>query len=1572
MTRNLHVFFGLSILVAVATSFSVAQVQTGTPPFGTFGGGPEALNLANLNASFTIPVLHKPGRGGLDFVHDLTYDTSVWYPQYDGNSVLRWYPTNNMGWGDIAQSIAGVLTRDLVSSSVQCGTGKGVLKREWKNWKYRDRFGTVHSFAGEAVNTKACNIDDPPDIEDLDATADGYSLHVSGSNGSASVTSATGIRYVPPIGSGGSSPVFVTDLNGNQITINNGSVFIDTTGNTVLTSAANPNDENDLMLTYTAPSGAQATYHVIYKPYTIKTNFGCSGVAEYDSTNVPQGVPAYSVLVDKIMLPDGNSYQFTYEPSVEGAVTGRLASVALPTGGSISYTYTGGNNGIICSDGSAAGLTRVVNDAKQSSTWTYQRATGSGLASTTTITDPLQNQSVLNFSGIYLNQRQDYNGSATGAPVRTIATCQYDSNNVCGAPSGPGGKLEVTTTVGSATSKKVLTYDSNFNVTWEDDYDCGVGAPGSLLRTTIIFYDSLGRPTLKIVKDGSGNVVSTTGYGYDEQAPIPTQSPQHVDALFGMRENLTSISYAGQGLAAPLNKSFTYYDTGNVATATDFNGAVTTYGYDGTCGNAYPTSVSQTLGSLTLSSSMVWDCVGGVMTKSTDANNNPTTYSYTNQYFWRLDASTDAALNTTNYSYTSNTIESTLNINGGSSTFDALTTVDGLGRTLFAQIKQGPGSSSFDTVATTYDSLGRVQFVSRPYSASSGQFNATAPGTTTQYDALSRPLSVTDSAGGGTTYSFSPNYPNDVLVTLGTASTNEAANQRQLEYDGLGRLKSVCELTSAPGSGICGQNSPATGYWTKYAYDALGNLTGVTQNAQSTSAIQSRSYTYDAVGRLTSESNPETGAIAYTYDSDTGCGTFKGDLVKRVDAAGNTVCYSYDALHRATAVTYSGQYAASTPNKYFIYDSATANGTSLSNTRGHLAEAYTGSSTNKITDVALGYSPRGEVTDAYESTPHSGGMYHVTASYWANGQVNQIGGLPQLPTFTYGIEGEGRVNTVSASSGQNPVLSTSYNAASQATGITFGSYDQDLFNFDPKRGSLCQYQTKINGRTAAGTFQWSKNGNLKTANFIDPFNWQQNQQNCDYSYDEMGRLKNADCGTVWGQSFTYDPFGNISKDRLPSADFGVRTQASYDNNNRIQSYTSQDPFTTTPSYDANGNLTNDGLHAYSWDADGNSANVDSVSITYDALGRAVEQNRGGTYSQIVYSPGGSKLAFMSGQSLQKAFIALPGGATAVYNSSGLAYYRHSDWLGSSRIASMPDRTVYSSQSYAPFGEAYVEAGNIDRSFAGHDEDTVSGIFDAPFRRYSPAQGRWNSPDPAGLLAVDASDPQTWNRYTYVNNDPTGETDEDGLCPKGTHAATADDAKEYMKTVQTYNNPGLTHSAPDHGLYDKNGALKGIDCSGLIMAAVSGKNYNKGKFDFGFTYNGINFTTRNVNSWTDPGTGAFGDVISFPGHVALVLSQSTFIGSQGQGNNPPGPSIREFGTKTSWWGKGTFRRPCIKDSKTKPGASKAAGSNSGFLNWLGGFVTWPIYSENGDGTYNGPPTFWFFIGGGGGAQMHNPN
>jgi RHS repeat-associated protein len=136
---------------------------------------------------------------------------------------------------------------------------------------------------------------------------------------------------------------------------------------------------------------------------------------------------------------------------------------------------------------------------------------------------------------------------------------------------------------------------------------------------------------------------------------------------------------------------------------------------------------------------------------------------------------------------------------------------------------------------------------------------------------------------------------------------------------------------------------------------------------------------------------------------------------------------------------------------------------------------------------------------------------------------------------------------------------------------------------------------------------------------------------------------------------------------------------------------------------------------------------------------------------------------MNGTTVVKVFAPLSAGATAVYTSSGLAYYRHADWLGSSRVASTPSRTVYYDGAYAPFGENYAETGTTDRNFTGQNQDLASDLYDFLYREYHPTQGRWIQPDPAGLNVIDATNPQTWNRYAYLANRPLEGTDPNGTC-----------------------------------------------------------------------------------------------------------------------------------------------------------------------------------------------------------------
>jgi RHS repeat-associated protein len=841
-------------------------------------------------------------------------------------------------------------------------------------------------------------------------------------------------------------------------------------------------------------------------------------------------------------------------------------------------------------------------------------------------------------------------------------------------------------------------------------------------------------------------------------------TPQHTTPP-GSRGNVLSINLYTQGTTY-LTQSTTYYDTGNAQTATDVNGATTTFNYSdstATCGNSFPTSVSEPL---SLLKSMTWKCTGGVQLTAVDENNQTITSTWNDPDFWRPASVTDPLTNATSFAYsTSNPAWATqsLTFNGNQSIAETGNGFDGLGRQIVLNHQQAPGATSYDQVTQSYDSNGRPWKTSVPC-ITTGAWTCPTTAVTTTYDTLNRPLLTTDSGGGTASYSYSQN---DVLVAVGPAPTGENTKRRQLEYDALGRLTSVCEITSATGSGTCGQHAAQTGFWTKYTYDAPGNLTGVTQNAQSTGSQQTRSYTYDLLSRLTSETNPESGTTTYIYDTmgASSCNsayTSNGDLIRKADANGTNACYYYDSLHRVTDAATAGPTANGC--KRFRYDNTTGvlgsrpSGVSVANALSRLAEVETDTcawpitQSSIITDEWFSYTVRGEVSDLYESAPHSGGYYHTAATYWANGALNLLT-APGGYSAAYNLDGEGRVYSTAPSVGA--LNSTIYNAASQPTQVTFASGDSDTFTYDTYTNRMTQYKFSVNGQSVIGNLTWNPIGTLASLAITDPFN-SADAQTCNYSHDDLARIASVNCGAAkWQQNFSYDSFGNITK-TVPTGGTGYSFQPTYSTTTNRMTLIGG----STPSYDASGNVLNDFLHSYTWDGYGRPITIDGVSVTYDALGRMVEQNRSGAYSEIVYAPTGDKIEIMNGQSFTKAFLPLPGGAVAVWGG-GSAWYRHADQLGSSRFASTQSRTMYSDVAYAPFGEPYAQTGSTDVSFTGMNQDTVSNLYDFPAREYG-IQGRWPSPDPAGLAATDLTDPQSWNRFSYVRNSPTTLIDPSGL------------------------------------------------------------------------------------------------------------------------------------------------------------------------------------------------------------------
>lgn len=331
-----------AFFIILGAGIASGQVATGTPPFGSFGGGPfDTVNLGNLNVHFAIPVLHKAGRG-MPFTYDLSYDGSVWTPVVSGG-VTQWQPANNWGWTGSTGVATGYMTSSTTTTT--CWSFNGSMRypsgtsTRTSNFVYHDAFGVSHAFSGNTVyETGTCGSTLTGITSSLATDGSGYTLAVPPGGQDGTITSRGGRVAAPPLGFSGAGTV--TDANGNQITVNSNGQFFDTLSSTtpVLTvsSAAPPTATT---FTYTAPSGTSVAYTMNYTQYTVKTGFGVTSVSEYG--------PLSNALVSSITLPDGSKYTFTYEKTPgsctplsgtysANCVTGRIASETLPTGGTIT------------------------------------------------------------------------------------------------------------------------------------------------------------------------------------------------------------------------------------------------------------------------------------------------------------------------------------------------------------------------------------------------------------------------------------------------------------------------------------------------------------------------------------------------------------------------------------------------------------------------------------------------------------------------------------------------------------------------------------------------------------------------------------------------------------------------------------------------------------------------------------------------------------------------------------------------------------------------------------------------------------------------------------------------------------------------------------------------------------------------------------------------------------------------------------------------------------------------------------------------------------------------------------
>jgi len=118
------------------------------------------------------------------------------------------------------------------------------------------------------------------------------------------------------------------------------------------------------------------------------------------------------------------------------------------------------------------------------------------------------------------------------------------------------------------------------------------------------------------------------------------------------------------------------------------------------------------------------------------------------------------------------------------------------------------------------------------------------------------------------------------------------------------------------------------------------------------------------------------------------------------------------------------------------------------------------------------------------------------------------------------------------------------------------------------------------------------------------------------------------------------------------------------------------------------------------------------------------------------------------------------GMLVAQRRDGAVQYVHQDHLDSLRVLSDASGAPVATREFAAFGEQVGSGGTatLTRGYGAHWQDGESGLIYMGARYYDPVITRFIQPD---SVVPEPDDPQSWNRYSFVRNNPFNRVDPTG-------------------------------------------------------------------------------------------------------------------------------------------------------------------------------------------------------------------
>ena len=1021
-----------------------------------------------------------------------------------------------------------------------------------------------------------------------------------------------------------------------------------------------------------------------------------------------------------VATPDGRFIAYAYD------VTGRLVSVLYPDGKGRNFVYENasfpqGLTGIFDESGVRWGTFAYDSQGRAISTQlagavdNYQVSYPS--SSSATVIDPLGTSRNYSY-GTKLGKLAVTGGSLPSGEGKSDASSRVqDANGLITSETDFNGVITTTTWDVSRRLPTTVVYaagtpDAKTTTTqWHPVFSLPalVTEPG---RTTAYAYDAFGNTLSKTITDTATNTAQLWQWTYNAQQLVATATEPNgavTSYTYDARGNvLTSTNALGHVT------SYGYDNANRVVSSTAPNGLVTTYTYD-----LRDRLLTQSIGGQT--TVLTYKPYGTVETISLPSG-LVLTYTY------------DAAHRLTGWS----------NNRGESGTY----TLDGMGNRTAEQIKDSAGNVAW-SVARAINNINRLssktegpnQTHTFGYDANGELINSTnGLNQSTQYglDALRRVKAVTDAANATATLKYNAldavTEAKDfkgVVTTYGRDAQGNATTEASADtgtantqYDNLGLPSQITDAlgqaTTITRDALGRPTSLvfADGKTTTLRYDLTANSKGYLSEIVDRSGTTE--YTRDAFGRVTLKKqtliNGSVQQVSYGYNAN-------GTLASIGYPNAGTLSHVYDATGRLTGLNWNG-----TPLVSGIAWNPLGQPT-----------AWSWAFASPVIAASRTYDTAGRLT----------GTEFSSYVYDAAGRITSLTQNLYQPGDT-----DPTHNTIATA---NITWSVGYNAVGRivgfnATGNTAG------FGYDAN-GNRASSTRALNGQTTNRTYTVGATSNRLTG-FSQTIN---GSTNTGVSY---GYNANGDMVTDGLRSYTYDAEGRLAASTTGATDTSPTTRYAH---NAL----GQRVFKTEPLYPpSQGNAADpsfmQSLIAFFtklWSPATTQAEQLGYAYIYDEQGTLIaEAGSGGTnsagQSQYIYLPTANG----------------PMPIAAIVN--GNTYAIHSDHLNTPRRLTNANGQVVWQWGYSAFGEdkpttARNRFANTDTTpnlgttnisevkfnlrYPGQYADEESGLFYNGYRTYSPTTARYTQGDPIGL---DGG----WNRFGYVDGDPLSYSDPLGLAP----------------------------------------------------------------------------------------------------------------------------------------------------------------------------------------------------------------